>query len=378
MVRDEEGFDYPRVNESRCRDCGRCIEVCPVIDAPNASGHGRRPAAYASWHRDEQVRAASSSGGAFSALAEQVLDRGGIVFGAAFSQDFMGVQHVAAKTRDDLARLRGSKYVQSSTVDAFAQACTELANGRQVLFSGTPCQIAGLRKLVGARNGQLLTCDLVCHGVPSPGVFADYMVEQCQRHQAPTTEYNFRDKAHGWNFPRVRQVFDNGREYGRWDWGDAFTHGFLLNTLLRPSCYTCRFTGFPRVADITLGDYWGVGTRYPQYNDNRGTSLVLANTNAGDGLLQACATRLFSAECDLDHAASHNSYLTKPAAVPRARAVFFDAYRSGESFKVAARSYIRATALLRRACTRIVRRLVWSILGTDLRELFHGLRTRRR
>ena len=368
MVRDDEGFDYPLVDESRCTDCGRCIEVCPMVEAPDTSGHARRPPAYACWHRDESVRADSTSGGAFSALAEEALAHGGVVFGAAFSEDFMGVQHVAAETRDDLAHLRGSKYVQSSTVDAFAQACTELANGRQVLFSGTPCQIAGLRKLVAARNGQLLTCDLVCHGVPSPAVFADYMLEQCQRHQAPTTEYNFRGKAHGWNFPSVQQVFDNGQVYERWNWGDTFQHGFLLGVFMRPACYTCPFARLPRVTDVTLADYWGVGSRYPQYDDNRGTSLVLVNTPTGDALFEACATRLFSAECDLDHAASYNSHLTKAAAVPRARAVFFDAYRSGESFKVAARSYIRATALLRRACTRIARRLVWTILGRDLRR----------
>jgi len=368
MVRDDEGFDYPCVDGSCCTDCGRCIEVCPMVEPPGTEGHADPPPAYAAWHRNAQVRFESSSGGAFSALAEQVLAGGGVVFGAAFGDGFTEVSHVSARTAEELELLRGSKYVQSSTVEALRQVTERLSAGEQVLFVGTPCQVAGLRKLLDAKTGELLTCELVCHGVPSPGVFAAYMAQQCLRYGAQTTAYNFRDKARGWKFPIVRQVFGNGRVYASWDWGDLFTHGFLLNVLLRPSCYSCRFTGFPRVADITLGDYWGVGTRYPQYDDNGGTSLVLANTGLGDRLLEACVRRLFSAECDLEHAASHNFHLTNAASVPSARAVFFDAYRRGDSFGLATRTYMRATTLIKRACTRTVRKAVWGILARDLRR----------
>ena len=224
MSRDEEGFEYPVVDSARCTECSKCHDVCPFADLPDTTGFRLQPLAYASWNLDENVRRASTSGGVFSALAECMLSKGGVVFGAAFEDSFTRVRHIGIATPEELIRLRGSKYVQSSTTDAFDQVRQELASERHVLFSGTPCQVAGLRNLLGPNTTGLLTCDLVCAGVASPGVFAKYIEEQCRSFQAPTVAYSFRDKKQGWNFPVVSQSFENGRLYTRWNWGDPFEH----------------------------------------------------------------------------------------------------------------------------------------------------------
>jgi coenzyme F420-reducing hydrogenase beta subunit len=358
MMPDDEGFDYPAIDPARCTSCGRCRHVCPFVDLPNTAGPCLPLSAFASWHLDDDIRRDSSSGGVFSALAEHTVTHGGVVFGAAFDDDFRRVRHIGVRTSAELARLRGSKYVQSRTVDAFPGVCRELDSGRRVLFVGTPCQVAGLRKLVGWNDSKLLTCDFVCHGVPSPGVFAKYMEEQSRIFQAPTVAYSFRDKGQGWNFPQIQHRFSNRRARTVWAWGDPFMHGFLLNVFLRPVCYVCPFASVRRVADITLGDYWGVATQYPQYDDNGGTSLVLINTAAGMTLFDECARKVFAAPCDLDHAASHNGHLVRPAGMPLLRGAFFDASER-LPFSSAARVYIRKSTLLKRWCTRSSRRLLW-------------------
>jgi Pyruvate/2-oxoacid:ferredoxin oxidoreductase delta subunit len=357
MTRDEEGFDYPVVERAHCTQCGRCRDVCPILNVPDKKDFYERPAAYAAWNLDEYVRRASTSGGVFSVLAEYVLAKKGVIFGAAFEDDFRSVRHIAVESSNELDKLRGSKYVQSSTIGVFGKIRTFLAAGREVLFTGTPCQVAAVRNFIGPNTAGLTTCDLVCHGVPSPGVFEKYIDEQSQAFQSSTAHYVFRGKEQGWNFPMVQQVFKNGRVYKSWNWGDPFMHGFLKDIILRPICYRCEFPSFPRVADITLADYWGVATKYPKYDDNRGTSLVLVNSAVGDLLLKTCATRLFLADVDLDHAVSHNSHLYRPAHMPEIRKCFFEASNKN-TFGKASRSYIKNGTLLKRACTRTIRQIL--------------------
>jgi len=184
------------------------------------------------------------------------------------------------------------------------------------------------------------------------------MQEQDEAAGAATVGYNFRDKAQGWNLPAVRQTFASRRVRVRMDWRDPFMHGFLKNVFLRPVCYVCPFATLRRLGDLTLADYWGVRTRYPGYDDNRGTSLVLASTAAGDALLEACAEGLFCAPCDLEHAVAHNGHLARPAPEPACRAAFFRAFREG-SFRAAARVYLRRSDLLRRIVRRAAKQAVW-------------------
>ena len=361
MARDEEGFDYPVIDAAQCTACGQCAAVCPVTRPPDDGRHCGRPAAYMCRHGDGGIRGRSSSGGAFSALATEALAGGAVVYGAAFVSDFSSVQHRPAREAAALGALRGSKYVQSDTVPAFRAIAGDLARGQRVLFVGTPCQVAGLRKLAGAGARGLITCDLICHGVPSPGVFANYMAGQSRRYGAATTAYDFRDKSQGWNCWSVRQTFANGRVYARWNWGDPFMHGFLRDAFLRPACHACRFVGLPRMGDLTLGDYWGVGSRYPRHDDNQGTSLVLVNTDAGEALFQACAGSLPGGLGDLDHAIAHNPFIVRSAAVPPWRQKFFDAFRRTGSLAAASRIYTRRGFLLKRRGARWAKQVLWML-----------------
>lgn len=360
IQRDEEGFDYPRVEESLCTQCGKCEKVCPVVCPPSRSAHKQRPPAYACWHLDDQIRAESSSGGVFTGLAQYALRAGSVVYGAAFDANFKGVSHIPARTEAELAPLRGSKYVQSASVEAFREIRKLLNGGRRVCFVGTPCQVAGLRKLVGKKNEKLLTADLICHGVPSPDVFLKYIEEDERGVGSHTIAYCFRDKTSSWNCPVVSRIYGDNERSAVINWGDRFMHGFLLNVFLRPICYECPFVGLPRFGDLTLADYWGVSTRFPQYDDDRGTSLVLVNTSKGGFYMRNTGDLLFSAPGDLDHAMAHNPHMVTPAKEPANRKEFFEAFRLG-TFRSASKVYFRKRLVWKRYATRLAKRLVLAI-----------------
>ncbi len=356
---DEEGFEYPVRDAARCTDCGKCTAVCPVMNKPAPTPAEGFPAAYAAWSRDEHTRRESSSGGVFPELAKQFLREGGVVFGAAFRDDFHAVHHIRIDSPDALPQLQGSKYVQSSTVGVFPQVKELLGSGRKVFFSGTPCQVAGLRNFIGGDTQGLTTCDLVCHGVPSPGVFEKYMNEQEEKYGAKTTEYSFRHKRTGWNFMEVHQEFSNERTYHSMDWADNFMHGFLKNVLLRPVCYRCPFYTLPRIADITLADYWGVATKYPRYDDDKGTSLVLTHSKKGNELLHV-GNALIIHQTDIAHGIANNAHLNHSATEPACRSAFFDAFRHG-SFRAAASIYMKNSDVMKRKIRRMVKRAVWRL-----------------
>ncbi len=312
LVSDSEGFLYPTVCETSCVRCGKCLKVCPMrLSAKSVSPAG----VYAAVNKDESVRMRSSSGGVFSLLAEYVIARGGVVFGAAFDGD-MKVVHTHAETLDGIVLFRGSKYVQSDMGSAFMDAERFLRSGREVLFSGTPCQIAGLKSFLGKDCPNLLTIDFVCHGVPSPGIFKEYLASQ----PAPVTGVNFRDKRTGWKNYSVTVTTSSGEESQHFD-DDEYMCAFLGNLSLRPSCYRCRFRSGRSASDITLGDFWGIDKLRPELDDDKGVSLVIANNEEADHLLKALGCSL--AEMSLEDAARHNPSVSESVGVPASRQLFF-------------------------------------------------------
>jgi len=369
LVTDEEGFEYPQREVSRCNNCKSCIAVCPLVKNSYDEQDKFSPKGYAAWSLDCTKRLASSSGGIFTVLAEQVIGEKGVVFGAAFSRDFYSVQHVKGETVDELCSFRGSKYVQSSTVGVFSLVKDCLKRGKKVLFSGTPCQVAGLRNLLDSQSSNIITCDLVCHGVPSPKVFNKYMHEQEKKYGAKTISYSFRDKKDGWHFSGVYQIFENGRTYRKSYWSDLFLNGFNKNVFLRPSCYACQFSRLPRSSDITLADYWGVETKYPVYDDNKGISLVIINSQKGDELFNSCTNQMFSEKCDLSHAVLNNIHLSHPAVEPVNRKVFFEAFKD-RSFADSSRRHISVPGLLEKTITVFLKKAFWGIRIFLLRRLY--------
>ena len=291
MKMDEEGFLYPSVDGSKCIGCDLCEKRCPV--GKPLQEHKQQ--IYGVQHKDEQVRSVSSSGGVFTALARNMLERGGVVFGASFDES-LRVEHIGAFDETEIAGMRGSKYVQSDAADAVANAKSLLERGIPVLFSGTPCQIAGVKAAIGKKHADLLlTVDFVCHGVPSPGVFASYLKELEHKHGKRVTGYSFRDKRLGWKDFSAVATFEDGTESVGQQRTEPFLYGFLQNLYLRPACVQCEaLRGSRRMADITMADLWGAQDVCPEKDDDKGLSLVFVNTKAGMQAFEACKGQMES------------------------------------------------------------------------------------
>lgn len=289
LCEDAEGFLYPEADASLCIECGLCERVCPVLHA----GAVRRPlSAYAAVNGDVSVRRQSSSGGVFTALALATIGRGGMVFGARFD-DRWDVVHGWTDRAEGLSAFRGAKYAQSRIGRSYKEAETFLKSGREVLFSGTPCQVAGLRLYLRREYAGLRTVDVVCHGVPSPGVWRDYLRESQKEHfpdAAPLSlsGLTFRDKSTGWksySFSYVAQTAGGPSRVSERASRNAFMRGFLADLYLRPSCHSCPAKGLRSGSDVTVGDYWGVGAIHPALDDDGGVSVVLVNTPAGEAMV---------------------------------------------------------------------------------------------
>ena len=268
-----------------------------------------------------RIRLESTSGGSFTPLAEQVLAKGGVVFGAMFDREF-AVVHGVATAKEELYRFRGSKYSQSVMGTAYKEAEAYLEKGVPVLFSGTPCHIAGLRSYLGKEYDHLLAVDLICHGVPSPRVYREYVALLKGRYREEIRKVAFRDKVRGWKMFSFSVYFQRNL-YSQSKVDDLFFRGFLACCFLRPSCHTCAFKGRNRGSDITIADYWGVHTRFPEYDDDLGVALVIANTGKGREAWARVAPGMDVLRSDLEHAASHNHSYAGPVPPHPDRAQFF-------------------------------------------------------
>lgn len=326
MKPDEEGFLYPAVDASLCVECDLCEKRCPV-GKPAAQN---KPQAYGAQNKDTGLRRASSSGGVFSAIARDMQKKGGVVFGAAFDEKLC-VEHIGAFDENELSSLRGSKYVQSDAAEAIANAAALLARGIPVLFSGTPCQIAGLKaKLGGKYDELLLTVDIVCHGVPSPGVFASYLQKLEEEKGQRVVSYAFRDKRYGWKDFHAVATFEDGSEHAGSQVTDPFLYGFLQNLYLRPSCVRCEdYRGGGHAADITLADLWGAQKVCPDHDDDTGLSLVLVNTQKGKKALESCGAQITSFPVKVDEELTRqNPSLVRAVKAHEKRAKFFAYYKN--------------------------------------------------
>ncbi|MBC8207543.1 MAG: Coenzyme F420 hydrogenase/dehydrogenase, beta subunit C-terminal domain [Kiritimatiellaeota bacterium] len=294
MQWDEEGFPYPLINE-RCIDCGQCIQVCPLINPLPTYGESLEDATvYAAWSNDEERRIQSTSGGLFSELALSVYETGGVVVGAVYDEAFM-IHHMVSERAEDLGRLRQSKYAQSDIRLVFREIKQFLAQDRSVLFCGTPCQAAGLRAYLGGVPEKLLLCDFICRGINSPKAYAAYLKMLEQRHGAKVVKVQFKNKDKGWNQFHTKVTFGNGSVHHQDRNTDPFMQAYLrYNLVIRPCCHICKFKEDHRNVDLSLGDFWGVGKHASELDENKGTSVVLANTKKGKRAVEALDARVTS------------------------------------------------------------------------------------
>ena len=288
---DESGFQYPYVDREVCSQCGLCETVCPALNKSRL----QRPSHsffYGCKNEDDSIRRSSSSGGFFYELARFVIDQSGIVFGARFSSDFKKVYHTFATTMDDVKPMMVSKYVQSEVGSSYQDVKRYLNDNRLILFTGTPCQIAGLKAFLGKDYDNLILAEVVCHGVPGPMAWDIYLSGLEMEYGANASYVTFRDKSTSWRNSDFRVEFENGQSFRQSNKDNPYMKSFLMNLNLRESCTRCKFKRFSSGADITMGDFWGSTEMGPSYNDDIGISVVAINTSKGWSLFESVKSNL--------------------------------------------------------------------------------------
>lgn len=324
MIFDKEGFLYPKVDKNICVNCGVCENTCPIITPHKIAEFGVNKC-YAGYTHNEQIRKNSSSGGIFSEIALLILNEGGVVFGAAFTDNW-NVKHRCITEPSELNLLQGSKYVQSEIGDAYKEVLNFLKKGKKVLFSGTPCQVNGLYSFLKCNQENLVTVDFICHGVPSVKVWNEYLKIKKQENYSEIKNISFRNKDNGWNKYNTKITFVNGNEFSKHHSEDDFMRAFLSNLSLRPSCYYCSAKGKNRNSDITLADFWGVDKAMPQINDDKGLSLIFSNTRKSIDIIEAIKSNVFLKEIDSKEVLKYNPSMNFSANIPPCRSYFLKNY----------------------------------------------------
>ncbi len=316
MEKDEEGFFYPVIQKSLCTNCNLCVDVCNRVN----NKESRMPLkSLAAKNSNSKIRKESSSGGIFSLLAENIIEKGGIVYGAKFNSNWE-VAHDHAVTKDDLFLFRGSKYVESYLGKSFREIKTFLEKDSYVLFSGTPCQVSGLLSFLKKDYKKLLTVELICHGIPSSEVWQKYIAEKTNKERI--TEINFRDKNPSWDNYKIK-IISKDKIVSELARKNEYMKGFLQDLYLRLSCYNCKHRNFKSGSDFTIGDYWGIKEEIPSFYDSTGVSAVLVNTQKGLSVFEEIKSETVCVETSLESVIKHNPALKNSFPVNLNRKNFF-------------------------------------------------------
>lgn len=379
FAKDSEGFFYPKVDSAKCVNCGLCEKACPMLNLEGVRSHKQSmPKTFAGHHKNIAIRFESTSGGAFSALAAAMYRKGGYVSGAVHNDDW-SVSNVVSKNKRDLAKLRSSKYVQSNAEGLYKSIAEKLSEGASVLACGAPCQMAGLRSFLDARkinDDKLIIVDFICRANYSPKAYASFIHWLEDSHSSKITSLKWKSKDHGWRILGFKAEFENGDVY----FGDGYTNpyrrGFHDDFFARPTCYDCKFKGFPRVADISLGDFWGVEKVAPELDHNLGTSCIMVNTEKGEKFFKEVAASMETLECALDDILSGNrGPLMSPVKEPNYnRDEFFKDLDSMPFDKLADKYFPIATPAPRRSTLKSKLRALLGLAKRILRHPFEYTR----
>lgn len=321
MEADEKGFLYPSVDKNKCTDCGLCSQVCAF--QKGGLFQNLRHEIYAVKHRNLSIRLSSSSGGMFSALCQYVIRFGGTVYGAAFDSSF-SVVHTRADTLEACEAFRGAKYVQSRLGQTFRQVRQDLLDGRMVLFSGTPCQVDSLKSyLKNVRGGTLITCDVVCHGVPSPLIWHEYL--NFMGENPGISHISFRDKCRGWHHSEIRIDREDGTCLSMSHGRNPFSYLYFSHYILRTCCGSCPYACMQRAGDISIGDFWGMEQTMADFDDDQGVTLTFINSQLGRKIFDAIRPELIVREVSESECSQPN--LSHPSSLRRDEENFWRDYR---------------------------------------------------
>lgn len=321
MESDENGFRYPKVDLNYCINCNACIGLCP-----EPITCVKEPVVYAAYAKDEAIRLQSSSGGVFTVFAEYILDSGGVVVGAYLDCDLQ-VKHVCIERKTDLSKLRGSKYIQSTVGTVFKDVKRFLDSGRIVYFTGTSCQVHGLKNYLKNDYINLICQDMACNGVTSELLWSKYVEYIEKKYRSRVMTFNFRNKCSGWKQYSVAAKLENGKTVTIRAYDDLFMRAYKSKMFMRPSCYACRLKGIGREVDITLADYWGVEHIVPEIDDDKGISLLIVQSEKGRQLLERVKKRMFLEETNLNGAVSFNPALVVSVVQQENSAAFIEALK---------------------------------------------------
>lgn len=316
MEEDREGFWYPQIDKEKCTDCGRCREVCPLVKRTGNSGQSR--IFLGARVKEDRIRFGSSSGGIFPVLAEHVLSRGGVVFGAVMEKGGR-VVHRDIRSVSEIPLLQKTKYVQSDLTGCFRKVKAYLDEGKEVLFTGTPCQCQAVKLYMGEKTENLLLADLVCYGVPSPGIWGKYVKELEKKYGGILTGFSFRDKRNKDNGHTI--ALETGEKEYAWPMGrDVYCRIYFRNYILRPSCHFCDFCRPERESDLTMGDFWGIEKVRPDMDDGMGTSLVILHSEKAVRVWEEIRESLLYFRCRKEDVLQPR--LREPTPVPGRRKIF--------------------------------------------------------
>lgn len=333
-------FLYPAIDNSRCVGCDRCEKSCPIL-ADKQEPESGYPIAFAARSRDEEARRKSSSGGVFYELASKILSEGGYICGAVFDEHFH-VKHIVSNAQKDLYRMMGSKYAQSDMGMCFRQIKTLLDEGKNVLFTGCPCQVAGLRTYIGRKHPNLLLVELICHGIPSDHMLQTYIGMQERKYGARLTRMEFRNKKKGWHNSSVRMEFENGRVHSEPMTFDTYMQGYFRGVTLKESCFSCQFRGFKSGSDLTIGDLWGAEISIPDMDDNNGLSAVIVNSEKGTLFLNR--SKIIRRQFEINKILKYNQSLLTSFDEGAQRAAFY-AYTERYDLERAIETFFQETLL---------------------------------
>ncbi len=358
-------FHYPEIDVTSCVHCNQCEKACPILGNKSKPEDGY-PIAFAAKSNDDSVRLHSSSGGAFYELASQMLRDGGYVCGAVFDENYH-VRHIVSNSQGNLLRMMGSKYAQSDVGYCYREIKERLNAGEKVLFSGCPCQVAGLRTYLGKSYKDLLLVELICHGIPSDQMLQTYIRMREKRYGAKLKRMEFRNKAKGWHGSSVRMEFENQRVYSKPITADAYMNGFLGSATLKSSCYDCHFRNFTAGSDIILGDFWGAEVELPE-DDNKGISAILVNSGKGMDLLDRCNLTL--TPTNVETVIKYNRNLLCSAAPSPKRSSFY-ASADTNGLEKAIRRYLEESATQRlKRQSRYALRCIWHAMRGKGKPLY--------
>ena len=341
-IKDEEGFEYPYIDKSKCVNCELCNNVCPWVN----NNKQKTNTFYGAKLKDLSIRKESSSGSVFTAIAKYILENRGTVYGDSLEDDYI-VSHIRIDNIEDISKLQKSKYVQSRLDCIFKSVKKDLKERKLVLFTGTPCQIDGLHNyLKNDDTKNLYTCDLICHGVPSPKVFSDYLAYISNDTKKIIRNFDFRDKKYGWGSCYETFKLNNKKIVS-----SKYRQLFYSDNILRPSCYTCQYSTTNRVGDITIGDIWGIENIDKNLYDRDGVSLVIINSTKGNELFNNVKDELnyFIVE---DNKKVMQRNLVSPTSKPDSREKFWEDYKMN-SFKYIINKYTK------RECDRVTNPCRW-------------------